>query len=176
MWQCGWTETADWAGTVGHNETRAYVDRTPTHNTHLCFTVCSQARNVHHALGSSHTDCSVIFVRLKRICHLVLHMPHHLLFSHPPFTTSTSSSSFTLPYTTTQEHEAQPVQQEPLREHPVRHAHRHASSVDKAAPSRISGVKSGGCAEIATQLVRDTGCTRPLETFKNKLIRSSNKS
>ena len=33
------------------------VDRTPTHNTHLCSTVCSQARNAHHALGSSHTDC-----------------------------------------------------------------------------------------------------------------------
>ena len=47
------------------------VDRTPTHNTHLCRTVCSQARNAHHALGSSHTDCSVIFVRLKRLCHLV---------------------------------------------------------------------------------------------------------
>ena len=41
------------------------VDRTPTHNTHLCSTVCSQARNASHALGSSHTDCSVIFVRLK---------------------------------------------------------------------------------------------------------------
>ena len=44
------------------------VDRTPTHNTHLCSTVCSQARNASHALGSSHTDCSVIFVRLERIC------------------------------------------------------------------------------------------------------------
>ena len=30
------------------------VDRTPTHNPHLCSTVCSQARNAHHALGSSH--------------------------------------------------------------------------------------------------------------------------
>ena len=47
------------------------VVRTPTHNTHLCSTVCSPARNAHHALGSSHTDRSVIFVRLKRICHLV---------------------------------------------------------------------------------------------------------
>ena len=29
------------------------VDRTPTHNTHLCSTVCSQARNgTHNALGS----------------------------------------------------------------------------------------------------------------------------
>ena len=83
------------------------VDRTPTHNTHLCFTVCSHARNAHHALGSSHTDCSVIFARLKRNCHLVLHMSHLLLFSHLPFATSTSSSSFTLPSNTTQEHAAQ---------------------------------------------------------------------
>ena len=57
------------------------VDRTPTHNTHLCCTVCSQARNAHHALGSSHADCSVIFARLKRNCHLVLHMPHLLLLT-----------------------------------------------------------------------------------------------
>ena len=48
-----------------------FVDRTPTHNTHLCSTVCSQVRNASHACGSSRTDCSVIFVRLKRICHLV---------------------------------------------------------------------------------------------------------
>ena len=76
------------------------VDRTPTHNTHLCSTVCSQARNAHHALGSGHTGCSVIFVRLKRIRHLVLHISHPW-FSQLPFTTSTSSSSFTLPSTTT---------------------------------------------------------------------------
>ena len=75
-----------------------HADRTPTHNTHLCSTVCSQARNAHHALGSSHTDCSLIFVRLERICHLVRtcltlccsltcrsprahHLPHSLFFS-----------------------------------------------------------------------------------------------
>ena len=28
------------------------VDRKPIHSTHLCSTVCSQARNAHHALGS----------------------------------------------------------------------------------------------------------------------------
>ena len=82
-------------------------DRTPTHSTHLCSTVCSPARLASHALGSSHTDCSVIFVRLKRILHLVLHMSHPWL----PFTTSTSSSSFTL-HSTTQEHAAQSVQQD----------------------------------------------------------------
>ena len=34
----------------------SHLDRTPTHNTHLCSTVSSQARNASHALGSSHTD------------------------------------------------------------------------------------------------------------------------
>ena len=43
------------------------------------------------------------------------HMTHPWL-SHLPFTTSTSSSSFTLP-PATQEHAAQSVQQEQLREH-----------------------------------------------------------
>ena len=58
-------------------------------------------------------------------------MSHPLLFSHLPFTTSTSSSSFTHP-STTQEHAAQSVQQEQLREHPVHHAHLQAPSVEPA--------------------------------------------
>ena len=66
-------------------------------------------------------NCIVIFVRLKRFCHLVLHMSHPLLFSHLPFRTSTSSSSFTLPSTTTQEHKG----------HPVHHAYLQARPVDK---------------------------------------------
>ena len=107
------------------------VDRTPTHNTHLCSTVCSQAWNASHALGSSQTDCSVIFVRLKRICHLVLRMSHPCWLPRLSITTSTPSSSFTLLPTTTQEHAAQSVQQEQIREHPVHHAHLQAPSVDK---------------------------------------------
>ena len=99
------------------------VDRTPTHNIHLCSTVCSQARNASHALGSSHTDCSVIFVRLKRICHRVSHMSYPLLLSHLPFTSTTSSPSFTLLSTTTKEHAAQSVQYGHLQEHPVHHEH-----------------------------------------------------
>ena len=41
-----------------------------THKTHLCSTVCSQARNAHHALGSREQpkhDLHFIFVRLKRV-------------------------------------------------------------------------------------------------------------
>ena len=60
------------------------ADRTPTHKTHLCSTVCSQAGNVYHPLGSSNHGLYFIFVRLKRICHLVLHMSHPLLFSRLP--------------------------------------------------------------------------------------------
>ena len=50
------------------------VDRTPTPNTHLCSAVCSQARNANDALGSSNEGLHFIFVRLKRICQVVLHM------------------------------------------------------------------------------------------------------
>ena len=60
-----------------------------------------------------------------------LHMSHPLLLSHMPFTTSTSSSSFTLPSTTTQEHAAQSGQHDLLQEHPVHHEHLRALLVDK---------------------------------------------
>ena len=90
-----------------------FVHKSGTHTTRL-------AQELHN-----------IFVRLKRICHLVLHMSHPLLFSYLPFTTNNPPSSFTLPFTTTQEHEAQRAQHEQLREHPVHHAHLQAPSVDK---------------------------------------------
>ena len=81
--------------------------------------------------GSSHHGLHFIFVRLKRICHLVLHMSHPYWLTHLPFTTSTSSSSFTPPSTTTPEHAAQLVQHDQLREHPIHHAHLQALPVDK---------------------------------------------
>ena len=58
-------------------------------------------------------------------------MSHACWLTHLPFTTSTSSSSFTLPSTTTPEHAAQSGQHDPLREHPVHHAHLQALPVDK---------------------------------------------
>ena len=71
-------------GQPNKNQKKSYfprsADRTPTHNAHLCSTVCSQARNAHHALGSSHHGLHFIFVRLKRICHLVLHIVSPLVF------------------------------------------------------------------------------------------------
>ena len=36
-----------------------FVHKTPTHNTHLCSTVCSQARNAHHAFGSGGSTAQV---------------------------------------------------------------------------------------------------------------------
>ena len=140
------------------------MDRTPTHNAHLCSTVCSQARNAHHALGSSHTDCSVIFVSLKRICHLVLHMSHPLLFSYLPFTTSNSPSSFTLPSTTTHEHEAQRVQHEQLREHPVHHAHLQAPQSTSCAIKNHSGVKTCRVAETRARQLQQVNEPKELAT------------
>ena len=58
-------------------------------------TACSQARNAHHALGSSH-KFHYIFVRLQRVCHLVrtsltlccslaVHHEHIFFLTHPSF-------------------------------------------------------------------------------------------
>ena len=64
-WQPASSEKRWWFRFLGKNSSNSTgcVDRTPTHNTHLCSTVCAQARTA--TTRSSHTDCSVIFVRLK---------------------------------------------------------------------------------------------------------------
>ena len=63
-----------------------------------------------------------IFVRLRRVCHLVWFMTHPCwLLPRLSFTTSTSSSSFTLASTTTPEHAQQSGQYDLLQEHPVHH-------------------------------------------------------
>ena len=102
-----------------------------THNTHLCSTVCSQARNAPHALGSSHTDCSVIFVRLKRVCHLVRTCLTLCCCSLTCRTRSTSPSSFTLFSTTTPEHALQSGQTRSIQEYPVHHQPLQEHPVDK---------------------------------------------
>ena len=94
------------------------IDGECRQDTHSQYTSCA-VQFVHkrrtHTQRARLKNCSVIFVRRKRICHLVLHVSHPWLI-HLPFTTSTSSSSFTLP-SMTQEHAAQSVQHEQLREH-----------------------------------------------------------
>ena len=83
-----------------------------------------------------------IFVRLKRVCHLVLHMSHHRLFSHLPFTTSTSSSSFILPSTTTPEYAAQSVQTWSTPRTPSTSRTSPSSPSRQAAPSRITSPRT----------------------------------
>ena len=96
---------------------------------HICAAQSVHKRGTHRTRSAQELH--------KKLCALDknlssgLHMSHPLLFSHLPFTSSTSSSSFTLPSTTTQEHAAQPVQHDHLQEHPVHHAHLHALPVDK---------------------------------------------
>ena len=109
------------------------ADRTPTHNTLLCSAVCSQARNAHTTRLAQ--EFHIIFVRQKESSHLVCCMSHPWL-SHLPFTTSTSSSSFTLP-PTTQEHAARSVQQEQHREHSA-----HIPHISKLPPSTSCATKN----------------------------------
>ena len=65
------------------------------------------------------------------------HMSHPLLLCHLPFTTSTSSSSFTLPSTTTLEHALHSGQHDLLQEHPVHHQPLQDLPVDKISLSTI---------------------------------------
>ena len=119
------------------------VDSTSTHNTHLCITVCSQARNAHHALGSSHHGLHFIFVRLKESV---------IWFAHvSPFVLSPAvyleHFSFTLPSTTTQEHAAQSVQQDQLQEHALHLEHLQALPADKLRHQGspwLKNLQSGG--------------------------------
>ena len=99
---------------------------------HICGAQSVHKRGTHTTRLAQVTRIAVSSLcAWKESSHLVSHMSHPLLLSHLPFTSSTSSSSFTLPSTTTQEHAAQPVQHGHLQEHPVHHAHLQALPVDK---------------------------------------------
>ena len=98
------------------------VDSTPTHCTY------SEVQSVHKrgthltrlAQGPARVkDCSDIFVRLKRVCHLVSHMSQPLLLSHLPRTTSTYL--FSLLSTSAPEQAEQSGQHDKLQDHPVHH-------------------------------------------------------
>ena len=103
------------------------ICRQDTHNTHLCSTVCSQA--THRTRLAQELQCHLC--ALEKNPSSGPHMSHPSLLSHLPFTTSTSSSSFTLPSTTKQEHAAKSGQHDHLQEHPVPHEHLQALPVDK---------------------------------------------
>ena len=81
------------------------VDRTPTHSTHLCSTVCSKARNAHHALGSRLKNCitslcawkeSVIwFAHVSSFVVLspAVHFEHLIFLTHSSFHHDTRTRS-----------------------------------------------------------------------------------
>ena len=85
--------------------------------------------NLHHLRNggvfgfraSTDQELHYIFVRLKRVCHLVRTCLTLLLLSRLPCTTSTSSSSLTLPSTTTPKHALQSGRHDLLQEHPAHH-------------------------------------------------------
>ena len=73
---------------------RVCVDRTPTHSTHLCSAVCSQARNAHHALGSRLKNCTPSSCAFKESVIWSAHVSPFVAFS--PATSTSSSSRNTL--------------------------------------------------------------------------------
>ena len=96
---------------------REFVDRTPTHKTHLCSTVCSQAVRTAQLMRLAQELHCHLCAPQNKCCHLVWQMSHPWLSSHAPSFMSTSSSSPSC--STTQ------------REHSVHPAHLRAPSVDK---------------------------------------------
>ena len=73
--------------------------RQDTHSKHTFgSSVCSQARNAHHAPGSSHTNCSVIFCALeKNLSSSVAHVsPVNLQNGGNPRTTTPTETKLTL--------------------------------------------------------------------------------
>ena len=97
--------------------------------THVCAVQSVHKRGKHRTRLAQ--ELHNIFVRPKKNLSSGRHMSRPLLLSHLPFTTSTSSSSFTLPSTTTPKHALQSGPHDLLQEHPVRHAQIHALPVDK---------------------------------------------
>ena len=104
-----------------------------------------------------------IFVRLKRTCHLVLHMSHPCWMTHLPFIISTSSSSFTLPEATTREHVLQSGHHDLLQEHPVHHQPLQDLPVDKLRHQESlwrENLQSGGGNPRTTFSTKCTGTHR----------------
>ena len=135
------------------------VDRTPTHSTRLCSTVCSLAERTRRAWLKSHGLQCHLCAPEKNLSS-GLHMSHPLLLPHLPFTTSTPSSSLTLPSTTTQEHAAQPLQHGQIQEH---QSIMHISMLSQSTSSAIknhSGVKT--CRVVETRARQLTQVMSPM--------------
>ena len=116
-WQPTSSEKWWWFRIPGQNSGKSTggVDRTPTHNTHLCSTVWSQARNANHALGSSNNglqchlcspeknlSSSVAHVSPFVVLSLAVYHEHIIFLTHSSFyhdtrTRRTPSTSRTSP-------------------------------------------------------------------------------
>ena len=106
QWQTSWSS---WQPASSRKSTGC-VDRTPTHNTHLCSTVRSQARNANHALGSSKHGLHFIFcapemnlssgvVLSPAVYHEHIIFLMHSFFHHDTRTRRTPRTSHTSPST-----------------------------------------------------------------------------
>ena len=120
----------------------------------------------HHALGSSQKEYSVLHVRLKIVRSSgVAHVSSWLVVASLAVFHEHIIFLVILPSTTTQEHEAQPVQQEPLRELPVHHAQLQAPSVNKVRHQEHSGVQTCRVAETRARQLPHFAC----EHFSNNI-------
>ena len=151
QWQTSWsarqpTSSEKWwwfrfPGKNSRKSTRC-ADRTPTDDTHLCSTVCSQARNAHHAMVSRESPSTICISSLcawKESSHLVWYMSHLWLSHHLP------QSLFLLPRHQNTQHNRY---NKSNSENTQYITHISKVTVDKRAPSRTtSDVKTCRVAE-----------------------------
>ena len=130
----------------------------------VCWSCCRQYTLKHctysavqslHKRGTHRTrlaqEWHYIFCAPEKNLSSGAHMSHPQLLSHWTFTTSTSSSSFTLPSTTTPEHALQSGQHDLLQEHPVHHQPLQECPVEK---HRCQGTHNAPGSRIAQSSLR----------------------
>ena len=144
------------------------VDSTPINPAHTAqYRLFTSAERIARAWRKAHgLQCHLCAPEKSRVIWCCTCLP--FLFSHLPFTTSTSSSSFTLPSTTTQEHALQSGQDDLLQEHPVHHQHLQDLPVDKRRhqePPWRENLQSGGSPCITSSTACD--CLKDLENNRS---------
>ena len=142
-----------------------------THSQHTSvqFNLFTSAERTPRAWLKSH-ELQCHLCALEKNLSSGLHMSHPLLLSHLPRTTSTSSSSFNLPSTTTQEHAAQSGQHDHLQEHPVHPSTSPCSPSRQAAPSRHSGEKTCRVAETRARRLQQVMSPKSLRLSRGSKI------
>ena len=177
QWQTSWSSRQRtssekwWWFWFPDNRRRVYTGHPFT--IHICAVqFVHKRRNAHTTSLAQELLCHLCETENKW-CHLVWPMSHPWLISHALSSMSTSSSSFTLLYMT-QEHAAQSVQQEQLREHPVHHAHLQAPSVDKLLHQKSlwpEDLQSGGNSRITTPTFKTCSlrCAARADSYSHEL-------